>query len=157
MYGAGPSARSRSPSPEGSAIGTRSSSPCTTSPARARDGRSDEARAPLAESLETAVELGYRGLIGTCLEAFAELSLADGRAERDAGRLIGAAGALLDELGVDLGPEEQEGDERTAALLEGELGPDLLGRLRAEGRTLELEPAIAMALRARGEHPASEP
>ena len=119
-----------------------------------RDERYDDARAQLAESLETAVELGYRGLIGTCLEAFAELSLADGELER-AGRLIGAAGALLDELGVELGPEEQEGHERTAALLEGELGLDQAGRLRAEGRALELEPAIAMALRARGEHPAS--
>ncbi len=118
------------------------------------EGRPDEALAPLEESLEIAGELGYRELIAYCLGGFAEIAAAGGDHER-AARLLGAAEALYDELGISLGPEEQEGHERTAALLEGELGPDLLGRLRAEGRTLELEPAIAMALRARGEHPAS--
>jgi hypothetical protein len=109
-------------------------------------GQFGEAAGFLAESIEISLELGYRELLGNCLQAFAELSASCGEPER-AARLLGAAESVLEELGVALGTEERQGYERTLQALESELGADALRALRAEGASLPLGEAVVLALR----------
>ena len=54
---------------------------------------------------------------------------------------------MLEDLGAPLGPEEQEGYERTVARLASELGPDAFSALRAEGRALALADVVVLATR----------
>ena len=106
----------------------------------------DEARRFFDESLRLGFELGYRELVATCLEGLAELACREGDLGRSA-RLLGAAEAVLTDMGVHLGPEEQEGYESTLATLSATLGADRLDTLRAEGAALPLDDAVALALR----------
>ena len=110
----------------------------------ARQGDLDEASTRLAESLEIAVELGYREVIAYCLEGAAELAAARGDAER-AARLLGAGDALFEALGVAIGPEEADGYAQTVARLGAELGERQLDAVRAEGRAVLTDDALADA------------
>jgi predicted ATPase/DNA-binding SARP family transcriptional activator len=97
------------------------------------------------ESLQIAIDVGYRELVANCLEGVAELAAtADGAL---AARLLGAAEALFAEVGVPIGPEEEEGYERTIAALATELGVEDFERKRAAGRELPLEQASAEAFK----------
>jgi predicted ATPase/DNA-binding SARP family transcriptional activator len=107
-------------------------------------GRPERARELFRESLEIAVELGYRELIAYCLEAVAEL-LADVD-PATAARLVGAADALFEELGVPMGSEEKAGRERAVGLLRDALGEETFSSLRSEGGGLAPEQAAAAAL-----------
>jgi predicted ATPase/DNA-binding SARP family transcriptional activator len=108
-----------------------------------REGRHADARAQFGESIAIAQQLGYRGMIATCLEAFAELSIAEGEDDR-AARLHGAAAALLEEQGGELGPEEGASRAAAAAELARRLGPEAFDLLTAEGAELPLEAAVAL-------------
>jgi len=108
-------------------------------------GRTGEAAELFRESLEGAIEVGYREVIAYCLEALGEVALALGDPDRSA-RLIGAAEGLFDELGVPMQDDERETYERTVEALADRLGGEALEAARAEGRGLALEEAIALAL-----------
>jgi tetratricopeptide (TPR) repeat protein len=107
--------------------------------------RLDEAGAWFEKALQDARELGYREIIAYCLEAFGELALAR-RDLQSAARLMGAAGALFDELGLALAPEEAETYGRALALLREQLGADDLDAERAAGAAEPIEDAMALAL-----------
>jgi predicted ATPase len=107
-------------------------------------GDRDEATRFFDESLGISVELGYRELVANCLEGLAEVAAAHGDPERSA-RVVGAAEAVLADLGAHFGPEEQQGYERTLARLSAALGADVLEALRAEGAALPLDNAVALA------------
>ena len=99
------------------------------------------------ESLAIARELGYRELIAYGLEGCGEVAAArdDGRR---AARLLGAALALFEEIGAELGVEERDGYDRAVAQLRRELGEDAFAALEREGRALSAEAAAAEALAA---------
>jgi predicted ATPase/DNA-binding SARP family transcriptional activator len=109
------------------------------------EGRSRDAAELLSESLELAWELGYRELIAYGLGGLAELAAGREDAERGA-VLVGAADALFEELGVALAADDRESYESTVRGLTERLGEQTFEKRRAEGRTLELERAVELAL-----------
>jgi tetratricopeptide (TPR) repeat protein len=102
----------------------------------------------LQESLEVSRELGYREMIAYGLEGWAELDAALGHDER-AARMLGAADALFEELGVALQKDDRETYDRVVEELRERLGEDALGAARLAGRTLGLEEAIEEAFGSR--------
>ena len=110
-----------------------------------KEGLLDDARVRLRESLELGGELGYKEVIAYCLEGIGELGAVTGH-ERSAARLLGAGVAMLEHLGIPIGPEEREGYERAVARLRIGLGEASFARLEAEGRELQLEQAVTEAL-----------
>jgi tetratricopeptide (TPR) repeat protein len=105
----------------------------------------DEAGAFFAESLDLARGLGYRELLANCLLGVGELAVTEGDL-RAACRLLGAGAALFAELGVQPGPEEQEGEQRALEQLRGQLGPDELERGLQAGRQLAWSDAVQEAV-----------
>ncbi len=114
------------------------------------EGRLDDARRRLRESLELSAGLGYKEVIAYCLEGIGELAAVAGH-ERDAARLLGAGIAMLEHLGIPIGPEERNGYERAVSRLQLGLGEDAFARLEAEGRELPLAQAIAEAVEVVGQ------
>jgi predicted ATPase/class 3 adenylate cyclase len=98
----------------------------------------------LRESIALSSELSFKELTAYGLEGLAELAAVDD-AER-AAELLGAVDALVDEIGVVLNIEERESYERTVEALRAQLGKSEFESKRADGRALELERAIELAL-----------
>jgi len=109
------------------------------------EGLRDEAGRRLGESLELGVRLGYKEVIGYCLEGVGELAAVVGD-ERSAARLLGAGIAMLEGLGIPIGPEERGGYERAVAQLKLRLGEEPFARMQEDGRGLQLGQAVAEAL-----------
>jgi hypothetical protein len=107
-------------------------------------GRQDEAAERFAEALDAARELGYREMIAYCLKGFAEVSAAQGDAER-AARLLGASDRLFADLGAHVEASERATYERTVEELEGALGADAYAEAHADGRALSLDESMALA------------
>jgi hypothetical protein len=99
----------------------------------------------LRESLTIFVTNGIRHLVADNFEELAGVATATGRAEL-AARLLGAAEALREELGLPLSPADSPAVEATAAAARAALGDEAFEAARAEGRALPLEQAIAEAL-----------
>ena len=110
-----------------------------------REGRYSDGAAFLRESLELSSELGYRELIAYGFAGLAELGVLHEDYER-AAQLLGAADSLFEELGVALSADDAESYERTVESVTARLGEESFGKERAEGRALELDRAIALAL-----------
>ncbi len=107
----------------------------------------DHARALtlLREALRRLAELEFKDIIGYCFEGLAAVLAFTGQADA-AARLLGAADALRESLGVELAPAEREThDETTAAVREG-LGEERFSAAWRQGRELALDEAIAYAL-----------
>ena len=100
------------------------------------------ARDAFRESFELGRGLDYQMLLAYLLGASGELARRSGELER-AGRLIGAATALFESIGMEIPAEELHEHERTLAPLRAELGEDETARLVAEGRRLPADTAIA--------------
>jgi predicted ATPase len=100
----------------------------------------------LRKALRRLVELEFRDLIGYCFEGLAAVLSLTGQAG-PAARLLGAAEALRESLGVGLAPTERETHEETKAALRAALGEDELNAEWRRGRELTLDEAVAYALR----------
>jgi predicted ATPase/DNA-binding SARP family transcriptional activator len=104
-------------------------------------GRLDHARQLLTESLELAVEIGYKEVIGHCLQGFAELADPE-----EAARFCGASLALFDEIGVPLVADEETDYLATHARLVEALGTERVEALIAAGRAEARDEVVARAL-----------
>jgi len=105
----------------------------------------ERAIALLRQALRRLAELEFRDVIGYCFEGLAAVLAFTGQAE-PAARLLGAAEALRDSLGVDLAPAERETHEETAAAVREALGEEQFSAAWRLGRELALDRAIAFAL-----------
>ncbi len=115
--------------------------------------RSDPQRAAAryAASLELCKEMGDRLGIARCLEGLAGVVAAtsDGGAETGlirAVRLLGAAAALRQALGVPVSRVDRPTFERAVAAVRAGVGEDAFAAAWAEGRALPLDEAIEVAL-----------
>ena len=118
-------------------------------------GRQQEALELLRKSLEVMHEFGYAVGIACSLVGLAAIAAGRRRGE-EAGRLLGAAEVLFENVGASLEPGEQALHEQTVAALRAELGEARLADLWAKGRSMSLEESVELALReprARGETP----
>jgi tetratricopeptide (TPR) repeat protein len=104
-------------------------------------GNRDHARELLGESLELGIELGYKEVIAYCLQGAAELAEPE-----HAAILCGASLAILDEIGVPLGGDEETDYEKTFARLVEALGEARVEELLAEGRSAPRDEIVAGAL-----------
>jgi hypothetical protein len=95
----------------------------------------------LRESLAIARRLGYREVIAYCLSGFAEVAMLEKDAMR-ASTLLGASEQLFAEIGAIPSPDEAEAQQRVAAYVVGELGPERTHELRAEGAALPLDDVL---------------
>jgi predicted ATPase/DNA-binding SARP family transcriptional activator len=101
----------------------------------------------LRQALRRLAELGFRDVIGYCFEGLAAVLAFTGQADASA-RLLGAAEALRESLGVDLAPAERKTHEETADAVRGALGEEQFSAGWRLGRELALDEAIAYALAA---------
>jgi non-specific serine/threonine protein kinase len=106
------------------------------------------AAALFRESLGMFHELGDRRAIGACLAGLAAVALATHPTgeEPGAARLLGAAGALLEELGAPLPPADRAAYERCVAAARARLGEERFAMAWAEGRAMSLERVMDEAM-----------
>ena len=109
------------------------------------EGDFDEAAALLAESVRIASSLGARELIHICLVSLADVAAQRGEAVR-AARLLGAADALREEIGLFRSPDrfDQEQLMRITRVLDDN-DPALVAA-QFEGGAMTLDEAIELAL-----------
>jgi predicted ATPase/class 3 adenylate cyclase len=115
-------------------------------------GRLQQARELLAESLRLWQEAGAMDLIVMCaLDDHAAAIAADGQGER-AARLLGAAQALQEQMGIRAVFQEKSESPRNlaAATARADLGEAAFAEAFARGRTLDSEEAVALALQGAG-------
>jgi len=108
------------------------------------EGEPAEARRQALEALHLAREAGEKVTLLAVLTVLGVIALAL-RQEVRAARLLGAAEALHEALGVPLGEGERDDWAARVADLSAKLGPERFEALRAEGRALPLEAALAVA------------
>jgi predicted ATPase/DNA-binding SARP family transcriptional activator len=99
----------------------------------------------LREALRRLAELEFKDIIGYCFEGLAAVLAFTGEGEA-AARLLGAAEALRQSLGVDLAPAERATHEETAAAVRDAVGEERFSAAWRQGRALSLDEAIAYAL-----------
>src|SRR6266545_3144848 len=99
----------------------------------------------LREALRRLAELEFRDVIGYCFEGLAAVLAFTGEAG-PAARLLGAAEALRESVGVDLAPTERATHETTAAAVREALGEKRFSAAWRLGRDLPLDEAITYAL-----------
>lgn len=142
---------------EGLALGRGLTSPSTTALrlsnlglVRLAQGDIAAARTVWTESLGLARQLKNRLIIAHSLAGLGGVLTAQATTYpgcwRPAAHVLGAATALLDELGANLGPEDRLLYDRHVELLRGGLGEDVFAVAWAEGRNMPLEQAIDEAL-----------
>jgi predicted ATPase/class 3 adenylate cyclase len=102
-------------------------------------GRPEDARPLLNETLRDAGELGHVEGIAWCLLAVAALVAT--RDSSDAARLLGAAEAILDEIGAQIGGSELRLRDAVVARFDETQAT----RLREEGRQMSRDEAVALA------------
>jgi hypothetical protein len=105
------------------------------------------------ESIEAARERGYRKMIGLNLLGFAGVALHRHELER-AAVLFGAAEAMSETTsGYD--PDQHYVSDREISTLRERLDPKTLAARWAEGRALDWEEAVALALEGQEDAPAT--
>lgn len=104
-------------------------------------GHREHARELLGEALTLGTELGYKEVIAYCLQGAAELAEPE-----KAARFCGASLAILDEIGVPLGGDEEQDYRATYARLVEALGEPRVEELMAEGRSAPRDEIVAGAL-----------
>jgi hypothetical protein len=105
----------------------------------------DRAIELLRQALRRLAELEFRDVIGYCFEGLAAVLAFTERPE-EAARLLGAAEALRESLGVGLAPAEQTTHDETVEALRGALPENRFAAAWRKGRELPLDDAIAYAL-----------
>ena len=99
----------------------------------------------LRDALRRLAELEFKDVIGYCFEGLAAVLVLTGRAE-EAAKLLGAAEALRESLGVELAPAEQATHKETVDAVRARLGEERFSDAWRQGRELSLDAAIAYAL-----------
>jgi predicted ATPase/DNA-binding SARP family transcriptional activator len=107
------------------------------------EGEPEEARLSLVRATELAVEIGHREVLAYCLEGVAELRVAEHPGA--AATLLGAADALLDEVGAAVQSHQRTAFELLHEALLAVLGPEETAARRLAGRQLSVEEATALA------------
>jgi predicted ATPase/DNA-binding SARP family transcriptional activator len=110
-------------------------------------GRVDEGRAWLAESVTVRAEIHDALGVASSITGLAAVAVEDGAFAR-AARLLGAVDAILARTDAELEPIDAELYERTATAARRELGEDAFAREREAGRNLALDEATELALEA---------
>jgi len=108
-------------------------------------GDAERAWALYAESLALHRDIGDKRNIADGLENMAEMAVPAGQAGR-AAHLLGAAAALRGAIGAPLDLAARAGQERLAEALGAALGPEGYARAHADGQSMALEQAVALAL-----------
>jgi tetratricopeptide (TPR) repeat protein len=103
----------------------------------------------LRQALRRLAELEFRDVIGYCFEGLAAVLAFTERPE-EAARLLGAAEALRESLGVGLAPAEQTTHDETVEAVRSALAEDRFGADWRHGREMPLDDAIAYALEEEG-------
>jgi predicted ATPase/DNA-binding SARP family transcriptional activator len=99
----------------------------------------------LRRALRLLAELEFKDVIGYCFEGLAAV-LAFTKRPEEAAKLLGAAEALRESLGVGLAPAEQATHDETVAAVRDALDEDHFGVAWRQGRELALDDAVAHAL-----------
>lgn len=120
--------------------------------ARMHLGRPEEATPLLVEVAMLAGSLGDLSGIAECLQAFAAIELRAGRWDR-AARLLGAAEATMESVNASHAQVERELNEHTLAGVRARIGDDELRRALADGRALDPDAALALAIDAHVRQP----
>jgi predicted ATPase/DNA-binding SARP family transcriptional activator len=105
----------------------------------------DRAIELLRQALRRLAELEFRDVIGYCFEGLAAVLAFTERPE-EAARLLGAAEALRESLGVGLAPAEQTTHDETVEAVRGALDEERFTGAWRQGREMPLDDAIANAL-----------
>jgi predicted ATPase/DNA-binding XRE family transcriptional regulator len=108
----------------------------------------DGAASLFEEGVALSEQMGDRANIAYCVEGLAVVANARGEAERS-GSLIGAADGLHEAVGVPVYlyyEPHRSRYERTAAAVRSQLGEKAFEEVRAEGRAMTFEQAVAYAL-----------
>jgi predicted ATPase/class 3 adenylate cyclase len=109
-------------------------------------GRTEDARLRTRECLEFAKELGFKEVIASGLDTSAAL-IAESRDSALAARLAGAADAVRHEIKLSQSPAERRLHHRMRDALKSSLGARALEELHEQGRRLEMDEAVELALR----------
>jgi predicted ATPase/DNA-binding SARP family transcriptional activator len=110
-------------------------------------GRLDEARARFRESVAHGREAGDKEDLAWCLEGLAGLAAAAGEGER-AALLLGAADALLDEMGAAFKPFERQLHDATEKQARALCGDEIFAEATRRGAGMALSEALETALAA---------
>src|SRR5262249_25119342 len=111
-----------------------------------RSGDRSGGREVFTECLIRARDLGYREVLANCVQAAAELSLADGGDVEVAARLQAIAGHALARIGVRLQGLEADSFDRTADALRVRIGTERLSEISDEAADVPLESVLDDAL-----------
>jgi tetratricopeptide (TPR) repeat protein len=109
------------------------------------EGRFDQARARFAAGLEAALRMGWRENVAYCLVGLSSVDLTADRLER-AAHSLGQVGRIVEDIQLIFEIYAERERERVEGELRSHLGPDRLDALRAEGRSLPIDHAVAEAL-----------
>jgi tetratricopeptide (TPR) repeat protein len=109
------------------------------------EGRFDQARARFAAGLEAALRMGWQENVAYCLVGFSSVDFAKDRLDR-AARFLGQIGRIVEEIQLTFEIYAERERERVERELRSRLGQDRLDALRAEGRSLSIDHAVAEAL-----------
>ncbi|MGN6870423.1 MAG: BTAD domain-containing putative transcriptional regulator [Solirubrobacteraceae bacterium] len=107
-----------------------------------RAGDSDRARQVFSECLIQSRDLDYREILANCVQAAAELTLADSDEPELAARLQSIALHALDRIGVQLQGLEAESFERTAQALATRVGAERLRDITSDTTDVALESVL---------------
>jgi predicted ATPase/DNA-binding SARP family transcriptional activator len=110
-----------------------------------RLGRVTDAQRRLQESVSVAREVGDMEDLAWCLEGVAAVAAVGGDGE-DAAVLLGAAGAVLDQMGASFKPFERQLHDATESTARRLCGAARYAAATATGATLELSEALDRAL-----------
>jgi non-specific serine/threonine protein kinase len=108
-------------------------------------GRPAHAELRFREGVALSREAGDKEDLAWCLEGFAGLAVARGQGQR-AALLLGAVGALLEEMGADYKPFERQLHEATEAQARALCGEQAFADAKRKGSQLPLAEALEHAL-----------
>jgi predicted ATPase/class 3 adenylate cyclase len=109
------------------------------------EGRFDHARARFAAGLEAALRLGWKENVAYCLAGLSSVDFARDKLDR-AAHSLGQVDRIVEDTQLTFEIYAERERERVERDLRSHLGPDRLDALRAEGRSLSIEQAVAEAL-----------
>jgi len=112
-------------------------------------GRFDEGRRAYVDALRGFHELHEPGSIAAAMEGMAVIAWKLGR-DQEAGRLYGVADGIREALGQPRVPDEEEVTTTIRAGITDRIGADVLAAAMADGRTMELDAAVAWVIDAFG-------
>ena len=120
---------------------------CDLGFAELSDGRLDPARTLFRDALELAARLGWKENVAYCLVGLSAIALAEAEFEL-AAHLVWQADFLAEDVQMKFEVYAEAARAQVEQELRFRLGEDRLGALRAEGRSLSIEAAVAEALAA---------